>query len=350
MIPMTKGVFNYEINREVVDKNSTDEVADDLGESERLFRNIWAKLFSEIKKLEQGLSLEINWAVFDQHELHEKLRPSIRKEVMELLNKEKASVVDQVLDVIKNQNRPSQMLELLEPSLDVYNEMVVRILWRALLILVKKLDTGNEIPRNLDELSSYVIDWAVVDKVLLHNRFRPWVFREIMEFVRQEEAATHVVDSIVSRIKDHATAKDILELVKPSLGDRSENFVVHLWIKLINKNPFSRNARLMEQCRKQKRSFSLINWDVYEKHGLQKNMRPGIWVETLELIRQKKDAMLVDEQIMWSIMSRLHKDSACPSKMVEFIEPILGSGSEQFVMRMWYAAVSSLLKPVLLPV
>ncbi|MCL7041795.1 hypothetical protein MKW94_010007 [Papaver nudicaule] len=523
MMTMTEEVFKYDIDWAVVDKyglhekmrpwisniakNSTEEEADmfvsdilepmkkhgsadNEDECERLFMKIWAMLFFEIQKLEEEkiccsvdyheilkvkmfndtpktkeevLSLKINWAVFDQHELHEKMRPSMTKEVMELLKKEKASVVDKAVDVIKNQYCPSQMLELLEPSLDVYAEMVVQILWRTLLILncglkgvssilftsylsllsisktfifsftgtefaafPKSISSANpniklshaegknympsddnlqrqdpvcnrnEIPRNLDELSSYVIDWAVADK-----------------FVRQEEAATRVVDSIVSRIKDHATAKDILELVKPSLGDRSENFVVYLWIKLIcvihsagmpelvlfpaidNERSatggvnfsqygdrFSRNRHFMmvafdfeNLCKLKQINGTMpktkaelfsydINWDVYEKHGLQKNMRPGIWVETLELIRQKKDAMLVDEQIMWSIfdyhvsasqreftaqeetiqvfeeiMSRLHKDRACPFKMVEYLEPILGSGAEMFVMKMWYALI-----------
>ncbi|KAI3889601.1 hypothetical protein MKW92_001880 [Papaver armeniacum] len=441
---------------------------------------------------EKLLSLEINWAVFDQHELHETMKLRIKNEVMKLLKKEKASVVDQVIDGIKKQNRPLQMLELLEPSLDDYTEMVVRILWRTLLILVKIFETAfpesissanptselsnmegktfmpskdnlrqqdpvwnnkessdragsvikrnrgysypsfwlqkkmldfktlcegnrlaNAIPRNVESVSSYVVDWAVSDKEELHKKLRPWIFREIREFVRQEEAATGVVNNIVSRIQEHASAKDILELVKPSLGNGSANFVLHLWTKLLffvqlagttGLDPFtaidrerlagesvklsqygdrySRNRHFMmvafdyenllklkqvsEAMPKTKEElFSYeIKWDVYEKHGLQKSMRKGIWVETLELIRQRKECMLVDEQIMWSIfdyhvsasqrefsaqeeailvfeeiMSRLHKDRACPSEMVKYLEPIFGSGSEKFVMRMWYALI-----------
>ncbi|KAI3984630.1 hypothetical protein MKX01_003993 [Papaver californicum] len=106
-------------------------------ESEMLFWKMRKMLFFEIKKLEEVdgkkplgveilngtpkteeevLSLEINWAVFDQHELHEKMRPWIRNEVTELLKMEKAGVVDQVVDAIRKQNHPSQMLELLKPS------------------------------------------------------------------------------------------------------------------------------------------------------------------------------------------------------------------------------------------
>ncbi|KAI3901669.1 hypothetical protein MKW92_053506, partial [Papaver armeniacum] len=156
----------------------------DVAESEMLFRKMWEMLFLKINKLVEAggarrvpdvapseqlsalklldfsetvdleveifngmfktkaevLSLEINWAVFDQHELHEKMRPWIRKEVIEILKKEKASAVDQVIDAIRK-NCPSQMLELLEPSLEDDTEFVVKTLWRTLLILVKILET-----------------------------------------------------------------------------------------------------------------------------------------------------------------------------------------------------------------
>ncbi|KAI3936310.1 hypothetical protein MKW92_001573 [Papaver armeniacum] len=478
-------------------------------ESESLFRNMWEMLFSSIKFFEkidrrkplgveifndtpktkeEVLSLEINWVIFDQHDLRETMRPWIREEVMKLLKKEKASVVDQVVDSIKKQNCPSRMLEVLEPSW-AHAESVVRILWRTLLILVKILETafpisissvnpntklprvddmptddnlrqqdtvwdaeessdrvgdvikrnrwysypsfwhqnrmlsfetlceanrlGNAIPRNVESFYSYEVDWAVSDREELHNRLKPWIFREIMEFVRSEEAATCVVDSIVSGIKDHASVEDILELVRPSLGETSATFVPDLWMTLIfaihlagttGLDPFP--DRVRERLAREKvkisqygdrfgrnRHFMMVSfdyenllklkqisqampktkeelfsceikWDVYEKHGLQKNMRKGIWIETLELVRQKQEAMPVDEEIMWNIfdyhvsasrrefnaqekavpvfeeiMLMLHKYRASPSKMLEYLEPILGSGSEKFVMRMWYAVV-----------
>ncbi|MCL7033182.1 hypothetical protein MKW94_014930 [Papaver nudicaule] len=69
-------------------------------ECESLFMKIWAMLFFKIKKLEEGTTLEIfNDTPKTKEELHEKLRPSMRKEVMELLKKKKASVVDKVVDV-----------------------------------------------------------------------------------------------------------------------------------------------------------------------------------------------------------------------------------------------------------
>ncbi|KAI3878428.1 hypothetical protein MKW98_001843 [Papaver atlanticum] len=479
----------------------------DEDESEILFQNMWAMLFSKIKNLEkvdgkkpsgveifsdtpkrkeEVLLLEINWAIFDQHELHEMMRPWIREEVMKLLKKEKASVVDQVVGCIKKPNRPSQMVKLLELSMD-YAETIVRMLWRTLLILVKIFEAGmptednlrqqdpvwnteessdpvggvikrnrcysypsfwrqnrmlafetlcevnrleNAIPRNVEQLSSYDLDWAVSHRVELHDGLRPWIFREVMEFVRTNEAATVVVDSIVKGIKDHANAKDMSELVKPSLGESSAIFVLNLWVKLIFGIQFAgmtgldsfpdvyrerlaretvkisqyggrygRNRHFMmvafdyenlcklkqinETMRRTKEElFSYeIKWDVYEKYGLQKNMQRGIWIETLELVRQRKDDMPVDEQIMWSIFdyhvseldeqimwsifdyhvsaswrefeareeaipvfeeitSRLHSGLASPSKMLEYLEAKLGrDGSEKFVMRMWYAII-----------
>lgn len=93
-------------------------------------------------------------------------------------------------------------------------------------------------------------------------------------------------------------------------------------------------------------------------------MHAGIWIEILELSRQKQEAMLVDEQIMWSIfeyhvsasqreftaqgkaihvfkqiISRLNKDRAHPSEMEEYLGTILGSGCEKFVMKMWYSII-----------
>ncbi|KAI3946249.1 hypothetical protein MKW92_035702 [Papaver armeniacum] len=533
MLPMTEEVFNYEMNWTVLEKyklhekmrpwisniarNSLDEEADDLvsqilksmknhgsalsireqimsfclvneDESETLFQNMWAMLFSEIKNLqkdvgkkpsgveifsdtpktkEEVLLLEINWAIFDQHELHDMMRPWIREEVLKLLKKEKASEVDQVVSCIKKPNHPSQMVELLELSMDCA-ESIVRMLWRTLLILncglkgvssfvlftsylnlfirnwfaaflksifVANLNTDlfnvegiptednmgqqdpiwntyrleNAIPRNIEQLSSYDVNWAVSDRVELHDRLRPWIFCEVMVFLRTDEAATVVVDSIVKGIKDHANAKEMLELVKPSLGESSALFVLNLWIKLIfgirlavttglDRIPdiyrerlargqyggrYGRNRHFMmvafdyenlcklrlinEAMPKTKEElFSYeIKWDVYEKYGLQKNMQRGIWVETLELVRQRKDAMPLDEQIMWSvfdyhvsasrrefdareeaipvfdeIMSRLHNGRASPSKMLECLVAKFGSGgSEKFLMRMWYAII-----------
>ncbi|KAI3853819.1 hypothetical protein MKX03_000924 [Papaver bracteatum] len=269
-------------------------------DSEMLFLKMWKMIFFEINKLVQvdgnnplgvetfddttklkewALSVEINWAVFDQHELHEKMSPWIRKEVIKLLKKEKASVVDEVIDAIRKQNNASQMLELLAPSLEDDTEFVVKTLWRTLLILVNILETDpvwnseessdcvvgvikrnrgydytsilrqmkmldfemlceanrlkGIIPRNIGKLSFYKIDWAVSDKEELHNRLRPWIFRWIMDFVRPEKVAISVVDSIVAKIKEHANVKAIFELVKPSLGERSSIFVLVLWTKLI---------------------------------------------------------------------------------------------------------------------
>ncbi|KAI3942181.1 hypothetical protein MKW98_003780 [Papaver atlanticum] len=428
---MTEQVFKYEMNWAVVDKhklhekmrpwisiivnNSAYEVGNTIvsnileslkkvikeAETEMLFLNMWKMIFCEINKLvEVDRNNPLGVETFDDttklkdwvlsHELREKMSPWRRKEVMKLLKKEKASAVDEVVDAIRKQNSPSQMLELLKPSLEDDTEFVVKTLWRTLLILVKTLETDlvwnseessdrvvgvikrkrgydytsilrrmkmldfemlceanrlkDMIPRNIEKLSFYKIDWAVSDKEELHHRLRPWIFRVIMEFVRPEKVAISVVDSIVSKIKDHANAKAVWELVKPCLGNRSSVFVLILWTKLIWQiqlagmtglpvidgeveisqygDRYSRNRHFMfvafdyenlvklkqisEAMPKTKEElFSCeIKWDVYEKHDLQRTMREGICAETLELTRKKQEAAgLAFDQIMCSIFN-----------------------------------------------
>ncbi|RZC62655.1 hypothetical protein C5167_024393 [Papaver somniferum] len=107
-----------------------------------------------------------------------------------------------------------------------------------------------------------------------------------------------------------------------------------------------------------------INWDVYNKHELHANMRQGIWIETLEFMRQKEEAGLVEDEIIWSIfdyhasasqrefiaqgkantvvdqiMQSLSKDRMSASEMTELLQPIFGHGSEKFVMRMWHSLI-----------
>ncbi|KAI3853813.1 hypothetical protein MKX03_000918 [Papaver bracteatum] len=220
--------------------------------------------FDDTAKLKDWvLSVEINWAIFDQ----------VRSIPL---------LIFSISCFTRKQNSPSQMLELLAPSLEDDTEFVAKTLWRTLLILVKiwdiltldpvrnseessdcvvgviKRNRGYDytsilyqmkmldfemlceanrlkdmIPRNIEKLSFYKIDCAVSDKEELHNRLRPWIFRWIMEFVRPEKVAISVVDSIVAKIKEQANVKAIFELVKPSLGERSSVFVLILWTKLI---------------------------------------------------------------------------------------------------------------------
>ncbi|KAI3917484.1 hypothetical protein MKW92_041529, partial [Papaver armeniacum] len=68
----------------------------------------------------------------------------------------------------------------------------------------------------------------------LDNTLRSWVSSEVTEFVRSQKDAATLVDSIVSIIKDHGSASQLLKLVKPILGiDRSQRFLRGLWRNLI---------------------------------------------------------------------------------------------------------------------
>ncbi|KAI3843097.1 hypothetical protein MKW92_049539, partial [Papaver armeniacum] len=75
------------------------------------------------------------------HELHKTMRAWMKKEILKLLKKQKALVVDYVVKVIKEHEGPLRMLELLQPFVEDDTEMVVQILWRTLVILVKILET-----------------------------------------------------------------------------------------------------------------------------------------------------------------------------------------------------------------
>ncbi|KAI3981588.1 hypothetical protein MKX01_007508 [Papaver californicum] len=407
-------------------------------ESEKLFLKMWTILILTIQNVEE----EINWVFFDKHELHEKIRPWIRNEITELLKKQKESSVDHVVNIIREHTCLSEMLELLEPLLEEYTEMVVLLLWRTLVALMKILETdsvwngeescsragglhkrnryysrpsfwhplktyefqmlcelkrtGDAIPVKIEDLSSYEVDWAVSDREELHNKLRTWISSEIMEFVRPQKDAAVIVDSIVSRIKDHGSASDILKLVQPSLGDSSDFFVHDLWTKLISQimlavkgrhslpyaatgeerfskekvidvqygDRFSRNRHCLllkfdyenlcklglidETLPKTKAElFSYeIDWGgVYMRRD--KYMRRGIWIETLELIRQQKEAGPVDDQIMWSIfdyhVSASRREFTAQGEaipvMLGIVKPIPGCGAEKFVMRMWYALI-----------
>ncbi|MCL7044381.1 hypothetical protein MKW94_015127 [Papaver nudicaule] len=394
------------------------------------------------KTIEELLSFEINWAVYDKHELHKTMKSWMTREFLELLKKEKAFVVDYIVKVIKEHEGPSRMLELLQPFVEDDTETVVQLLWRTLVILVKILETGfrrpismatpnremldgemekrmsytdklsrqtsvwtDDIPRRIQELLHYDIDWAVSDKLDLHNTLRPWISREISVLLRLQEDAATLVDSIVSIIKDHRSASELLKLVKPKLGiDRSKRFLQGLWRKLIFGimtagedegkfdtergtsgqfcDRYSRNRHYLlmafdyeSLCELRRVNETMpntkeelfsreINWDVYDKHELHVNMRRGVWIEMLELIRQEQDAGLVGDEIIWSIfdyhasasqrefiaqgkanivvdqiMRSLSKDRVSASRMTELLQPILGHGSEKFVMRMWYALI-----------
>uniref|UniRef100_A0A7N0UJJ6 RNA-binding protein 25 n=2 Tax=Kalanchoe fedtschenkoi TaxID=63787 RepID=A0A7N0UJJ6_KALFE len=94
------------------------------------------------KTKEELFSFEINWTVYDQHNLHERMRPWISKKITEFLGEEEATLVDYIVSSTKEHVKASQMLELLQSILDDEAEMFVLKMWRMLIFEIKKVETG----------------------------------------------------------------------------------------------------------------------------------------------------------------------------------------------------------------
>ncbi|KAI4311073.1 hypothetical protein MLD38_036005 [Melastoma candidum] len=87
-------------------------------------------------------SYEINWALYDQHALHERMRPWISKKIMEFLGEEETSLVDFIVSSTQEHVKAAEMLETLESILDEEAEMFVLKMWRMLIYEIKKIETG----------------------------------------------------------------------------------------------------------------------------------------------------------------------------------------------------------------
>ncbi|PPR80465.1 hypothetical protein GOBAR_AA40250 [Gossypium barbadense] len=94
------------------------------------------------KTKEELFSYEINWNVYDQHALHERMRPWISKKITEFLGEEEKTLVDYIVSGTQEHVKASQMLELLQSILDEEAEMFVLKMWRMLIFEIKKVETG----------------------------------------------------------------------------------------------------------------------------------------------------------------------------------------------------------------
>ncbi|CAH8384383.1 unnamed protein product [Eruca vesicaria subsp. sativa] len=94
------------------------------------------------KTKEELFSYEINWAMYDKHQLHERMRPWISKKIMEFLGEEEATLVDFIVSNTQQHVKASQMLELLQSILDEEAEMFVLKMWRMLIFEIKRVEAG----------------------------------------------------------------------------------------------------------------------------------------------------------------------------------------------------------------
>ncbi|XP_073001183.1 RNA-binding motif protein 25 isoform X1 [Typha latifolia] len=101
------------------------------------------QLIDMIPKTKEELFVyEINWAIYDKHQLQERMRPWISKKITEFLGEEEATLVDYIVSCTKDHVQASKMLELLQSILDDEAEMFVLKMWRMLIFEIKKVETG----------------------------------------------------------------------------------------------------------------------------------------------------------------------------------------------------------------
>ncbi|GMY26212.1 RNA-binding protein 25 isoform X1 [Fagus crenata] len=91
---------------------------------------------------EELFSYEVNWAVYDKHELHERMRPWISKKITEFLGEEEPTLVDYIVSSTQEHVKATQMLELLQSILDDEAEMFVLKMWRMLIYEIKRVESG----------------------------------------------------------------------------------------------------------------------------------------------------------------------------------------------------------------
>ncbi|KAG1326967.1 RNA-binding protein 25 [Cocos nucifera] len=104
------------------------------------------QLIDMIPKTKEELFIyEINWDIYDKHELHERMRPWISKKITEFLGEEEATLVDYIVSCTKDHMRASKLLELLSSILDDEAEMFVLKMWRMLIFEIKKVETGLQV-------------------------------------------------------------------------------------------------------------------------------------------------------------------------------------------------------------
>ncbi|KAL9251181.1 RNA-binding motif protein 25-like protein [Drosera capensis] len=87
-------------------------------------------------------SYDINWTVYDRHDIHEILRPWISKKIVEFLGEEENTLVDYIVSSTQKHVGAPEMLQLLESILDEEAEMFVLKMWRMLIFEIKKVETG----------------------------------------------------------------------------------------------------------------------------------------------------------------------------------------------------------------
>ncbi|XP_073149223.1 RNA-binding motif protein 25 isoform X2 [Henckelia pumila] len=101
------------------------------------------QLIDAIPKTKDELfSYEINWVIYEQNALHERMRPWISKKITDFLGEEEVTLVDYIVSSTQEHINASEMFERLQSILDDEAEMFVLKMWRMLIFEIKKVETG----------------------------------------------------------------------------------------------------------------------------------------------------------------------------------------------------------------
>ncbi|XP_074274416.1 RNA-binding motif protein 25 isoform X2 [Silene latifolia] len=118
-----------------------DRDADDAPRAPRILDA--KQLIDMIPKTKDDLfSYDINWTVYDENRLHERMRPWISKKITEFLGEEETTLVEFIVDKLREHVKAEKMLDLLQQILDEEAEMFVLKMWRMLIFEVKRVETG----------------------------------------------------------------------------------------------------------------------------------------------------------------------------------------------------------------
>ncbi|KAI3452744.1 hypothetical protein Pfo_009407 [Paulownia fortunei] len=100
------------------------------------------QLIDTIPKTKDELfSYEINWVIYDQNALQEKMRPWISKKITDFLGEEEVTLVDYIVSSTQEHVDAGEMLERLQTILDDEAEMFVLKMWRMLIFEIKRVST-----------------------------------------------------------------------------------------------------------------------------------------------------------------------------------------------------------------
>ncbi|XP_073048889.1 RNA-binding motif protein 25 isoform X2 [Primulina eburnea] len=101
------------------------------------------QLIDAIPKTKDELfSYEINWVIYEQNALHERMRPWISKKITDFLGEEEVTLVDYIVSSTQEHINAGEMFERLQSILDDEAEMFVLKMWRMLIFEIKKVETG----------------------------------------------------------------------------------------------------------------------------------------------------------------------------------------------------------------